>query len=1154
MKDPKAEAARAQARASDPGISAWVSANAGSGKTHVLVNRVIRLLLSGCEPERILCLTFTRAAAAEMARRLFEVLSGWIALDDERLIDAIHMLSGHVKFGGDLKIARRLFARALETPGGLKIQTIHAFCERLLQRFPVEAGVAPGFRVLEEQEAAALLAEARGEVVAAASRAGEEGAMALARVVAYAGEDALDGLLRELLGRRAELRRLLGGDEAWDAALDGLCRVLGVAPDETLETALADVCAWLDMRALGAAADMLGLRSATTDRETGGQLGAALRAEDRGARLEHLKKAFLKADGKRKSNRSILTASAARDHPDIAEALCAQADRVAAHADLERSLAIRDATIALLEIADRIIGSYEAKKLRLGRYDYDDLIARTLSMFSELESAAWVLYRLDGGLDHILVDEAQDTSRAQWRIIAELASEFFAGEGQRAGIERTVFAVGDRKQSIFSFQGADPDAFDDMQKHFRERIRGAGKTFETVPLDVSFRSTQDILDAVDAVFAAGAARDGVIAADAPDLVHSAVRVNEPGLIEIWEPIPRAPRAASTPWDLGDRVDPGRSPRAQLAARVAGLIRRWLDEGERLAATGKPIRPGDILILLKQRTTFMDALVKALKQHAIPVAGADRLKLNEHIAVQDLLSLIRFILLPEDDLALAEVLKSPLVRRDDGGWIDDDDLVRIGAERGLASLWSALRRKAREGAPYVEAVERIGRWAGRADFEPPYEFLAGVLGEDGGRKAFLQRLGQEAIEPIEALLTLALDFAQGEAASLRAFIAHVEAEGGEIKRDTDQLADEVRVMTVHGAKGLEAPIVFLPDTCDAPDGRSDSAILMAPGEAEGALDVPVWRLKSDFESSRVEALKARHRERAHEEYRRLLYVAMTRARDRLYVCGALGTNAPPEECWHRLVADALKPKARKLLAEDGAVAGWRIERGAGAGAKLPEDMVAVSDIPPPPAWAVAPAPPEPITDHWLVPSRIPEPGQGEASSSPIDQSGPRRFLRGRLIHRLLQMLPDLPPPLRRTAADRYLARAAGELAAADRGGLLEEAMAIIESPALSALFGPGSLAEVPIAAILPDGRRLTGQLDRIAMGEKEVMVADYKTNRPPPERLEDVDPAYVRQLAAYRRALVTMHPGRVVRCILLWTDGPKVMEVPAAILDAVALHA
>jgi ATP-dependent helicase/nuclease subunit A len=1150
--DPRETANLNQAVASDPEASVWVSAHAGSGKTYVLVNRVIRLMLAGVPPERILCLTYTRAAAAEMSRRLFDVLSSWIPLDDDALTDKIHQISGYARFGGELAAARRLFARALETPGGLKIQTIHAFCERLLQRFPVEAGVVPGFSVMDDVEARDVLAEVRRSVLAEARAVEGPAAAALAKVVAYAGDQQIDALVKELLAKRSELMRLLSDEGLRDGAMERLARFLGVPGEVSEETVWAEAVAGMDRAAYATAAAVLSEAAGKDDPKLGGLIRDTMAASEPEQIFAALKGAFLTKDGERRKR--LCTAATARQYPEVDAYLSAECDRIVALAEMERAVKLHDASAALFGFADQIIGRYEDEKRRLGRYDYDDLIIRTLSMFRELEHAAWVLYKLDGGLDHILIDEAQDTSPEQWQIVQFLAEDFFSGEGQRPGVTRTIFAVGDRKQSIFSFQGADPDGFDAMRRHFKGKVEDARLNFETVRPTVSFRSTQTILDAVDAVFAIAAAADGVTEPGVTDSLHQAVRQG-PGLVEIWEPEKADDATGASPWQAGAARETSVHPRLRLARRIAATIRGWLDNGETLNGKNRPIRPGDILILVRNRTTFMDALVRALKQENIEVTGADRLVLTSHIAIEDLLALARFALLPDDDLTLASVLKSPLVARNDGAPIDDDDLFALAWDRGSATLWERLHEAVAAGAPYGVALERLKRWRGAADFMPPYEFFSKILTADGGRRAIMERLGSEAGEPLDAFLSLALEFAPARAGALQAFLAALEDSGAEIKRDMDQGTNEVRVMTVHGAKGLEAPIVFLPDTCDPPTGKHDPAILFA-SDGVGEERIPLWRLKKSVETSGIVALREAQQVRDRQEYNRLLYVAMTRARDRLYVGGCQTGKDLKEGCWYEFVSTALQPLAKETQAPDGRTI-WRIEGNPGvepdeADSALEQPIPAVA----PPRWALEMPASEPAAMRWLIASHINASGDeavtNERVASPLSGAAEHRFRRGRLIHSLLQGLPDLPPPDRAGAGQRYLARAAGELDAGERESLLGEALAILAEPSLEALFAPGSLAEVPLAAVLGEDESsfgLTGQIDRLAVSDDEVLIADYKTNRPPPATPEEADPLYIRQLAAYRAALARLYPGRPIRCVLVWTDGPRIMEIPARTLDS-----
>jgi len=1152
-----------QARASDPAASAWVSASAGSGKTHVLVNRVIRLMLAGTPPERILCLTFTRAAAAEMANRLFEVLSSWIALDDDRLTDAIHKLSGHVRFGGELAVARRLFTRALETPGGLKIQTIHAFCEKLLQRFPVEAGVVPGFEVMDERSADELVAEIRAAVLTMAGTAPDSDlGQALAAVVSYVNAQDFDEVLKGVLARRGRLVQLIDGHGGVGEAVAMLAGRLGVDPDATFAAIARDAADGLDREMARRAATCLGETGTKTDSAQSALLHRLAGTADASEALELLKQLTLKRDGEPKADRTLMTKAAATAHPDVADFLMAERERAFALTEADRAVHLVTATRALLTLADAIVGGYEAAKRQRGQYDYDDLIARTLSMFRDFESSAWILYKLDGGIDHILIDEAQDTSPDQWRIVQAIADEFYSGEGAREGLERTLFVVGDHKQSIYSFQGADPKRFDAMLGHFRRLARGAERRFETVDLTVSFRSTQDVLQAVDWVFERADAARGLTPGGAQPEPHQAVRTGEAGLVEIWpveEPDEVEPMS---PWDAPlDRVDPSH-PSLRLAEKIAGTIRGWLDRGEILASEGRPIAPGDILVLVRRRDRFVDALLRALKRRGVPVAGADRLTLTSHIAVMDLIALGRFALMPDDDLTLATLLKSPLVERDDGEPVTDDDLFALCHAR-KGTLWRALREAVAGGAPYGHALAALEGWLARADYTPPHEFLTAVLGPGRGRARFVARLGAEVHDPLDELLRLAIDYEHAHTPSLQGFLDWLTAAETTIKRDMEHGGDEVRVMTVHGAKGLQANVVFLPDTCALPNPRRIPELVVMDGDGgdEAATGLPLWRLPKARQTRDVIAMGEAEKVRQLEEYNRLLYVAMTRARDRLYVCGHETRRERKPECWYDLIVEALKPHAREVALADGTTV-LRIERADAAPAETREAKAPPAPAEPPEGWAFRPAAREPVPLRFLAPSRLDlvQGAEADASAapaspevlSPLALAGdPLRFKRGTLIHRLLQSLPDLPDGEREAAARRFLAMPAHGLPEAAQEAILREALAVLAHPDFAEAFAPGSMAEVPIAAHMPqaDGApaAIAGRIDRLAVTGDTVLLVDFKTNRPPPTVVDDVPALYLRQLAAYADALARIFPGRRLRAALIWTDGPRLMEVPSETL-------
>jgi len=1162
---------RAQREAADPRASAWVSANAGTGKTHVLTQRALRLMLAGTIPERILCLTYTKAAAAEMSKRVYDTLAEWVTMAPDRLAAKLEELNAHPPTKDEIARARTLFTMAIETPGGLKVQTIHSFCERLLQRFPLEAGVAPGFSILDDATAHLIQREAIDQVLALATRAPDspEG-QALQAAIPFAADERFDELLREALPARRWLDAAIRLDEIEESegglvAVERLYRrALSVPEDVTeegLTRALAETVREPDLQRLRDALAAGG----TNDQKLAAKLAMAISARTESARVDALEGFFCTGKGEARS--SLMSKAVKTEQPDLDTIFAAAQTRFVALLDERKALAVIAATLALTRLAGAVLQRYSHAKARRAALDYEDLIAKSVSLLHEKQWADWVLYKLDRGIDHILVDEAQDTSREQWHVVRALAEEFFSGLGQREEA-RTVFAVGDEKQSIYSFQGAAPHMFDEMARSFAALTQDFGQPLERIPLDLSFRTVAPILESVDRVFADASRTPGLTAE--PSAIHHAVhRLGHGGLVEIWPTETHDDGATSDAWaPLAEGS--ASAPEVRLAERIADTIQGWLETGERLLSEDRPIRPSDILILVRKRRPFAGPMVAALKARKIPVAGADRLRLTEQIAVEDLVSLGAFLTLPEDDLALAEVLKSPLIG------LDDDDLLALAAAR-KGTLWKALIDAADAKPAWKAAADTLKRWRARADYAPPFEFFAAILDREGARAKFLSRLGPEAADPLDEFLNLALAYDDQAPPSLTGFLAYLAEAEREVKRDMEQGRDEVRVMTVHGAKGLEAPIVFLPDTCTTATAGSaalfDLDDMQLPQGVEGKPFV--WRLKG---SGNVSAITAARQKRdtleAHERHR-LLYVAMTRARDRLYVSGFEGKKGRAKGCWYEIIEEQLGATLIEATLADGT----SVRRVSEAQSAQPEPTKqAIADATgavPLPQWAKSTAPREPGLTIPLAPSRLeayapdeageplpvqPRGGQERdepAMPSPIAATSEGRFLRGTLTHALLQHLPTLPAAGWRAAAEGFVKRRGSMLSARVRAGIVKETLAILTDPAFAALFGPQSRAEVPIVARLPNPKpqgadlKLIGQIDRLVDTGDAILIVDYKTNRPPPQKVEGVAKAYLFQLAAYRLALSEIYPGRPVRAALLWTEAPRIMQVPGDVLDQYA---
>ncbi len=1119
-----------QMMASDPDTSAWVSASAGTGKTHVLTSRVLRLMLAGAPPERILCLTFTKAAAAEMANRLNRRLGKWAVMDDDQLGDELFQLTGEAREAHDLDLARRLFCRVLDSPGGMAIQTIHAFCQSLLARFPVEALLPPHFAVLDERTADELLAEARERVLAEDVAAGGGRSAVLA---AHVDEERYMGVMRALASERARLRRLARDGQGSNDVLDRMRGRLGLDAADDRDRLLEAACEDETFDGAGLRRVVEALREGgKSDRESADRIAAWL-ADPAGrvAGMADYIGAFLTKAGDPRTR--LIGKKALEIAPDAGDILAVEQARMVALDDKLRALDVLAASAAVLGLGLRLIDLYEAEKRRRGLVDFDDLILATRDLLANPARAPWVLYKLDGGIDHILIDEAQDTNPEQWEVVRSLAGEFFAGEGARE-VRRTVFAVGDPKQSIYGFQRADPQGFVDMEDHFAARVGAIGERWLPVDLILSFRSTPAVLDVVDRVFADPAARDGVIPDGATE-IHQPNRRADGGLVELWPA--EAPETAEEPepWEppvAQERVAP---PLVRLAESMAERIRDWLESGELLQSEGRPVVAGDIMILVQRRGPFIDEVVRRLKQKQVPVAGVDRMVLVDQLAVMDLLALGRFVLLPGDDLNLAALVKSPLVG------LDEEALYRAAHDRaGGHGLWRSLGQRRKGDAELSAAHERLAAWLSAADFSAPYEFFSTVLDVDGGRRHLLERLGREADEAIDEFLALTLAYEQGHTPSLQGLLHWIETGRGEVKRDLDRGRGEVRIMTVHGAKGQEAPIVFLADTVRKP--RPDLPLYW-DGPAGGG-ELLHWVPRLRIEPARCARLRQAAQREREREYRRLLYVAMTRARDRLYVAGWQTRNALPEGCWYDLIQRAMDNLGRPVLLEDGREA--RRHENPQLEQVRPRPARPSEETPPPAVdWPSSPAPAEPRPPRPLAPS-----GAGPEAppvASPLGPDQAARFRRGTLLHRLLQHLPEVAAEAREAVADRLL-RHAGIDARDQREILAREAIGVLETADFAPLFGPGSRAEAPITGLVGN-RIVNGQIDRLAVLADEVLIVDYKSNRPPPDSLDAVSPAYLAQLALYRALLRQIHPDRPVRSALLWTAAPRLMAIPDEALDA-----
>ncbi|MBC2836023.1 double-strand break repair helicase AddA [Paragemmobacter straminiformis] len=1090
-----------QVQASMPDASTWLSANAGSGKTRVLTDRVARLLLKGVEPQHILCLTYTKAAATEMQNRLFKRLGEWAMLPDADLRKSLAALGEAGRLDAELLLqARRLFARAIETPGGLRIQTIHSFCATLLRRFPLEAQVSPQFRELDDRTAKMM----RNEIVEELAEAGHPSVAEVAR--AWTGED-FGTLIGQIVGQRAKFAQEMTQAEA---------RLLfGVKQGETFETLLGDVFlgdegVWMPAVVAAMA------KGSATDVKGAERLAALDFAAPTMATLLACEEQFLFKTGEKANTAKI----GGYPTKDTRKALGAGMDRleqlmgrVEAARVARCGLMAMERAMTLHRFAQAFLPLYEDRKARGGWLDFDDLITRARMVLTDPGVAAWVLFRLDGGIDHILVDEAQDTSPEQWRVIESLAAEFTAGRSAR-DVERTLFVVGDKKQSIYSFQGADVAAFDAKHGTFEQQFRAVGRMFQNLELEYSFRSSPAILRVVDETL-----KDRFPHALGDKVQHIAFRGEMAGRVDLWPLIEKAEQTPDDDWKNPVDLVTEEHHFARLAGQIADEIKAMIDAGTSipLAEGGsRPVHAGDFLILVQRRSDLFQEIIRACKARGLAIAGADRLKLGAELAVRDIAALLAFLATPEDDLSLAAVLRSPLC-----GWSEAQLFALAQPRKGY--LWQEMRQRAEE---FAETFAMLSDLLDEADFLRPFDLIERALTRHDGRRRLLARLGAEAEDGIDELLSQALQYEQTEVPSLTGFLTWLSTDEVEVKRQMDSEGQRIRVMTVHGAKGLEAPIVILPDTGDRKIQDRDEVV-----EVSGR---PVWRTPAETSPPAITAAQAERRARVQAENLRLLYVALTRARVWLIVCGA--GEVKTEGAWWKLVEQGMKHAGGEEIG------GGRLRHAFGdwpdpaARVEVVEAAVALPD------WAGHSAAEPARAARLLSPSDLG--GAKAIAGDGLDEDAAKA--RGTALHLLLEHLPDADDPAGVTAAlvpDATL-----------RADLLAEAQGVIAAhPALFDADPAGvALAEVVVTADLPQGRML-GTIDRLLIGPDRVLAVDYKSNRVVPKRAEDVPEGILRQMGAYAEALRQLHPEKRVEVAVLWTRDASLMPLDPEMLRAALLR-
>lgn len=1102
-------AGRQQHAAANPMTSVWVEASAGTGKTKVLSDRVLRLLLNSenPHPERILCLTYTKAGAMEMKTRIYERLSEWAVISEDALQNILNeLLEGeNVSFEqmqNYKKRSRTLFAVLLDTPGGMKIQTIHSFCQDLLSRFPLEAGVPPYFEVIENEEQSDILEQIRRQIIVETQKYPESiSAKYMNYLTANMKQANFSKALTEIVENRDKLQHIFAQFPDFGAFETALAEKLGVDVNKTTADIYKDF-----MRSINGELDVIidTLRHGTgNESKTADILQNIVDNGYLSRDFDALKKIFLKADN---SPKNVGNKDAQAYNPQISEQAGVISDKMCKTLLKITRQKLFFASQAVFGLAHELFAKYDEYKKARAKLDFSDLIVASDKLLANSFYSGWVLYKLDGGIDHILLDEAQDTSPEQWNIIKALSEEFFAGSGAKKE-PCTLFVVGDRKQSIFSFQGANPDKMEEMQRYFASK---GGENFSKINLDVSFRSTSAVLDVVNQVFSEPVVYKGVTTED-EKVKHLPYRVGEMGKVEIW---PLIIKEKKEPADNEEKtyLKPQKQPsvKYQLAQKIVEKIKELMAKSQK---TPRPLQFGDFMVLVQKRAHFINEFIRACKEGNVNVSGADRLKLSEQIAVQDLVSLAKFLLLPNDDLSLAEVLKSPLFN------FDDDDLFKLCYNRGGANLWSKMK----DFAQYRQTYEKLQYLCNQVDYVRPFELFNYVLTKMNGRKNFILRMGYEVEDSLDEFLNQVLNFEREHIPSLQYFIEWFENHELEIKRETKQNeVDAVRLMTVHGSKGLQARVVFLPDTTIDDAVKNEQKLLIDETE-----NVAYYPLNKEYYEEKATAINKFIGQKEAEERRRLLYVALTRAEDELYICGFSGAKKDSEDSWYKYCYDALENQGKKQ--ENGSFA-YDVDGEilpAKKASYVAEEAKIFND-----SWVYADAKKENALTKPYTPSKLDD-GDDADSISPLSDDG-NYYKRGTIIHKLLQFLPQTDGD-KAEKIRQYMAQT--DFSDYEKSEIEKEVSAVLNNPEFADIFGENSRAEVPVMGEV-NGKIISAQLDRLIILPDKIKIVDFKTNR----RIDEIPPAYINQLNVYAELMKKIYPELPVETYILWTNKLKLNRI------------
>lgn len=1218
-----------QKRAIDPATSAWVSANAGSGKTKVLTDRLLMLLLYGTAPSHILALTFTKVAAAEMLDRLNKKLSKWVTMSEEDLQQELITIGIETPSQEILTRARHLFTHVLETRGGIKIQTIHSFCQTILKKFSVEAGVSPQYETLTDEEDQNLLQEALFYTFSTIKLPYND-------LFEKSNPHYVEGAIKQILSYQMRLEKLHQKFPHDQDLIDFIFSIFQCDTQDTLENIqqkfidqipydafeeiifhLQDVKNKKPLIVRTLLSSIVSYKDSLRGKSNSGKSNSGKNdsgennlEEDNTNLLAFYQELFFTKNLEPKALSSLASDAFQKDFPLLTDVLISEQKRLEDFFDHKKNITLARITSSLNLIARQTYHHYQHLKDKKSCLTYNDLIIRTRNLLTQNnEAAAWVLYKIDGGIDHILIDEAQDTNFEQWDIIKSISQEFFSGESKyddKAKLPRTLFVVGDAKQSIYSFQRSDPKAFIQLKSFFENKIQESQKRFDYIPLDESFRSAPAILKAVDLIFNDPYVQQKFPEKNLQHIPFHKTRKGKVALLPLVTPPSQTKEDAKDKTPNEEKAEEEQKASIILAQNLAQTIASWV--GKRpLTGENRLVRAGDIMILLRKREeAFISTLNRSLKNLGIPTAGADRLNITDELAIKDLLSAASFVLSPYDDFTLACFLKSPFIG------ITEEHLYELATTRITSSqnksispnttpsLWEHLSQQ--KDPQYQDVISYLHTLLQRQAWKP-YDFFSYLLHQTGpllkdvtGYQNLIRRLGSDVKDPVEAFLTYALAFGDQHGHTLQGFVPHILKNKPQIRRDMDVTdLQEVRTLTIHGAKGLQAPIVILPDAHASSIIKGGHKTPQVLWHQQEDCFVPLWCPYVNLFSHFYKKVTDDYKIKAEEEHKRLFYVAATRPQNELYITGIKTKQTLDPECWYNLTENVFKKHAHKepfpfiddqgeaLVIKDeeekqhaNSISYLTEKRGEEKRGKekrigkekkeegektspqknnqthqeepnqTPENLEIPAFFQTPPAsFYKNIAPSHPSTQDDVTPP--------SAVSS-------HSMTRGIIIHRLLEMLPQVPASKRLESAIHYVKNYTSYdiLSGPDSFGseqdihnLCTRLIHIIESKPFCDIFSEQSRSEVPLSGSMTINHQhvpIQGRIDRLLITDHDVTIVDFKSKTKVPETPDRIPQTYLYQMTCYHTIVQNIFKNKHVTSAILWTEDPMLMTIPETLIQ------